>query len=148
MGAAEWSLLGYRRRARRMLRTFRDVGAFRRRARGALLLAWLQYVSGAIVLVAIGAVVAVGSGLVHRQQIIVPEAAGYLMLGSAMFLALLLQTMRVWALPLAAAVTALATELIFRQYGEAIQVAVPAALLIVLGCYSVALLGAAVRHGY
>jgi hypothetical protein len=121
-----------------MLRTFRDVGAFRRRARGALLLAWLQYVSGAIVLVAIGAVVAVGSGLVHRQQIIVPEAAGYLMLGSAMFLALLLQTMRVWALPLAAAVT----------YGEAIQVAVPAALLIVLGCYSVALLGAAVRHGY
>jgi hypothetical protein len=148
MGAAEWSLIWYRRRTRRMLRTITDVGVFRRRARAALLLAWLQYVSGAIALVAVGADVAVGSGLVHRQQIIVPEAAGYLMLGSAMFLALLLQTMRVWALPLAAAVTALAVELIFRQYGVAIQVAVPAALLIVLGCYSVALLGGAVRHGY
>jgi hypothetical protein len=148
MGAAEWSLLWYRRRTRRMLRTISDVGAFRRRARGALLLALLQYVSGAIVLVAAAVAVAVGSGLVHRQQIIAPEAAGYLMLGSAMFLALLLQTMRVWALPLAAAATALATEIIFRQYGVAIQVAVPAVLLVIVGCYSTALLGAAVRHGY
>jgi hypothetical protein len=148
MGAAEWTLLWYRRRTRRLLRTIGDVGAFRRRARGALALAVLQYVSGTIVLVAVAAVIAVGSGLVQRQQLVAAEAAGYLMLGTAMFLALLLQTMRVRALPLAAAAIALAAEIGFRQYGVAVQVAVPAMLLVIVGCYATALLGAAVRHGY
>ncbi len=71
----------------------------------------------------------------------------YLMLGSAMFLALLLQTMRVRAVPLAAAAAALAIELALRDKGMVIQVLTPAALLIVMGCFAARSLGAAVRHG-
>lgn len=148
MGAAEWSMLWYRRRTRRMLRTSTDLDAFQLRARVVLLYALLQYVAGTIVLVAAGFAVAVGANLVQLHWIVVLEAVGYLVLGAAMFLALLLQTMRVRALPLAAAATALVIEMIFHQYGAAIQLAVPAALLIVLGCYSMRLLGASVRHGY
>ena len=69
------------------------------------------------------------------------------MLGSAMFLALLLQTMRVRAVPLAAAAAALALELALRDMGMVIQVLTPAALLIVMGCLAARTLGAAARHG-
>jgi hypothetical protein len=148
MGAAEWCLLWYRRRTRRLLRTIGDVRAFRRRARGALLYAVGQYVAGTVVLVAAGVAVAAGSGLVHLNRIVVPEAAGYLVLGTAMFLAMLLQTMRVRALPLAAAVAALVAEIVLHRYGVTIELIVPAALLLVVGCYAVGLLGGAVRHIY
>ncbi len=148
MGAAEWSLLWYRRRTRRLLRTISDVRAFRLRARLALLVAWLQYVAGAVMLLALGVIVAVGTGLVDMQRIVVLEAVGYLVLGSAMFLALLLQTMWVRALPLAAAAAALAIEIGFRGYGVAIGLAVPVMLLTVIGSYSMVRLGEAVRHGY
>ena len=148
MGAAEWSLLWYRRRTRRLLRTTSDVGAFGLRARLALLVAWLQYVVGTIVLVAAGAAIAVSSGLVHLERIAVPEAAGYLVLGSAMFLALMLQTMRVRALPLAAAAIALVVEMIFHRYGVTIELVVPIGLLVIVGGYAMTVLGAAVRHGY
>lgn len=148
MGAAEWSLLWYRRRTRRLLRTTGDVRSFGLRARLALLAAWLQYVGGTFILLAAGFALAVASGLVHLDRTAVPEAAGYLVLGSGMFLALLLQTMWVRALPLAAAAVALAVELVFRRYGVAIGLAVPIGLLLVIGGYATAVLGGAVRHGY
>ncbi|MBV9444617.1 MAG: hypothetical protein JO345_01775 [Streptosporangiaceae bacterium] len=148
MGAAEWCLLWYRRRTRRLLRTTSDVGVFRLRARFALLLAWSQYVAGTIVLLALGVATAVGAGFVHLERIVVLEAAGYLVLGSAMFLALLLQTMRIRAVPLAASAAALGIEIILRGYGVAIELVVPTGLLLVLGCYSMTVLGEAVRHGY
>jgi hypothetical protein len=71
----------------------------------------------------------------------------YLMLGSAMFLALLLQTMRVRAVPFAAAAAALAIEIALRDTGMIVQVLTPAALLVVMGCFAARSLGAAVRHG-
>jgi hypothetical protein len=148
MGAAEWSLLWYRRRTRRLLRITSDVRVFELRARLVLLQAWLQYVAGAVVLLVAGLAIAVGAGLVHMQRIVVLEAVGYLALGSAMFLALLLQTMRIRALPLAASAVALAVEIILRGYGVAIELAVPAGLLLVAGWYSMTVLGQAVRHGY
>src|SRR5262249_52468127 len=143
MGAAEWSLLWYRRRTRRLLRTTTQFQVFARRAREALVLALTQYMAGTIVLVTTGAVIAVGTGLVYPDQIIVPEAAGYLVLGSAMFLALLLQTMRIRAVPLAAVAVALAAEIIFHGYGVTTELAVPVVLFIVVGCYSLAQLSAA-----
>jgi hypothetical protein len=72
---------------------------------------------------------------------------GYLMLGSAMFLAILLQTTGVRAVPLAAAAAALASELALRDMGMVIQVLTPAALLVVMGCFAARSLGATVRHG-
>jgi hypothetical protein len=148
MGGAEWSLLWYRRRTRRLLRTTSDVRLFELRARVGLLLAWLQYVTGTIVLLAAGLAIGVAAGLVHMSGTVVAEAAGYLVLGSAMFLALLLQTMRIRALPLIAAAAALAVEVILRGFGVAIELVVPAALLLVIGYYSMTVLGEAVRHGY
>lgn len=148
MGGAEWSLLWYRRRTRRLLRTISDVRTFRRRARLALVFAAAQYLAGSVLLVAAGVAVAAESGLVHLQRNVAPEAAGYLVLGTAMFLALLLQTLRVRALPLAAATVALATEIALHRYGVTIELLVPVAFLLVVGSYAVGLLGGAVRHGY
>ena len=148
MGGAEWCLLWYRRRTRLLLRTVGDVRAFRRRARGALLSAIAQYVAGTVVLVAIGVAVAASTGLVHLERIVALEAAGYLVLGTAMFVAMLLQTMRVRALPLAAAVAALVTEIVLHRFGVTIELIVPVAFLLVVGGYAVGLLGGAVRHGY
>ena len=73
--------------------------------------------------------------------------AGYLMLGSAMFLALLLQTMRIRAIPLLAAAAALAAELILRYQGMIVQVVTPAVLLIAMGYLALVSLGEASRHG-
>jgi hypothetical protein len=146
MGAAEWSLLWYRRRTRRLLRRVQDIPVFRRRARAYLLAAVLQYLAGTTVLIAISAVVANESHLLTVHPSIAPEAAAYLVLGAAMFLALLLQTMRVRFVPLAVAAAGLVVEIVFRYHGTAVQLAVPAALLIIIGGYAMGVLGAAVRH--
>jgi len=147
MGAAEWTLQWYRRRTRRLLRRTAAPRAFRVRARLSLLAALLQYVSGTVALVAAAALVADRTGLLQPQWAYLPEAAAYVMLGSALFLALLLQTMRLRAVPLAAAAGALAAELVLRDQGMVVQVAAPAALAAVIGCYALAELGSAVRHG-
>jgi hypothetical protein len=147
MGAAEWTLLWYRRRTRRLLRTITTPRAFRLRARLSLLIALLQYVSGTVVLVAAAVVVADRTGLLHPRWAYMPVVVAYIVLGSAMFLALLLQTLRIRAVPLAAAAAALAVEIALRHHGMVVQVAVPVGLFIVIGSYAVAKLGAAVRHG-
>jgi hypothetical protein len=146
MGAAEWSLLWYRRRTRRLLGTMSGLGGFRLRSRLSLFVALLQYLCGTAALMAAGAAIAGATGFAHPGWADLPEMAAYLMLGSAMFLALLMQTMGVRAIPLLAASAALAAELILHNEGMIVQVVTPAALLIVIGCFAVMALGA-VRHG-
>jgi hypothetical protein len=147
MGAAEWSLLWYRRRMRRLLSSTTGLHEFRRYSRRVLFVTSLQYVCGTVALIVAGVTVAAWTGLAHLGRADLPVMVAYLMLGSAMFLALLLQTMRVRAVPLAAAAAALAVELVLRDKGMVIQVLTPAALLIVMGCFAARSLGAAVRHG-
>jgi hypothetical protein len=147
MGAAEWSLLWYRRRTRRLLGVSTGSRNFGLRSRLLLIVALLQYLCGTAVLIAAGAAIAGATGFVHLQLADLPEMVAYLMLGSALFLALLLQTMRVRAVPLLVASAGLAAELIFRSKGMTVQVLTPAVLLIVIGGFAVFSLGAAVRHG-
>jgi hypothetical protein len=147
MGAAEFSLLWYRRRMRRLLGSTTALPEFRRRSRRVLFVALLQYVCGTVVLIVAGVTVAVWMGFAHPSRTDLPVMVGYLMLGSAMFLAILLQTTGVRAVPLAAAAAALASELALRDMGMVIQVLTPAALLVVMGCFAARSLGATVRHG-
>jgi hypothetical protein len=147
MGAAEFSLLWYRRRMRRLLGSTTALPEFRRRSRRVLFVALLQYVCGTVVLIVAGVTVAVWIGFAHPSRTDLPVMVGYLMLGSAMFLAILLQTTGVRAVPLAAAAAALASELALRDMGMVIQVLTPAALLVVMGCFAARSLGATVRHG-
>ena len=103
MGAAEWSLLWYRRRTRRLLGSPPGLRRFRRRARLLLAAALAQYMCGTAALIAAAVAVAAATGLARPGRADLPELAAYLMLGAAMFLALLLQTMRLRAVPLLAA---------------------------------------------
>ncbi|WP_300612515.1 hypothetical protein [Trebonia sp.] len=146
MGVAEWSLLWYRRRTRYLLGVTNNPRWFRRQAHLSLLGALLQYLSGTVVLVCLAIGVAIETGLLRPRHEMMPEIAAYLVLGAAMFLVLLLQAVRVRAVPLAAAAAALGAEVALRQHGLAVQLAVPVALLFVVGSYGLACLGAAVRH--
>jgi hypothetical protein len=148
IGVAEWSLLWYRRRTQRLLRATGDPRAFGWQARLALLTALAQYVAAAAALTALAVAIANATGLVHFSWQDAPDLAAYLMLGSAMFLVLLMQAMRIRFLPLAATAAALAAELVFRSGGMAVQVVVPAALLLVVAVNAAVSLGRAVRHGY
>jgi hypothetical protein len=146
MGAAEWILSRYRRGARRLLSLTDDPYWFRDRARLLLLAALSQYVSVAIMLVGAALGVALLSGQARLSPEVVASAVGYLLLGAAMFLVLMLQTMRVRLVPLAAAAAALAAELALRPHGLVVQVAVPAALLATVGGYALVRMGEAVLH--
>jgi hypothetical protein len=147
MGAAEWSLLWYRRRTRRLLGSVSGLQTFRLRARRALRAATLQYMCGTAALMAAGVAIAAATGFAHPDWTDLPVMVAYLMLGSAMFLTLLLQTMRLRAVPLLVSAAALAAEIVLRDKGMIVQVLTPAVLLIVIGSYAVVSLGVAVRHG-
>jgi hypothetical protein len=147
MGAAEWSLLWYRRRTRRLLGSISESREFRMRARLALLIALLQYGCGTAVLITAGLAVAAATGLARPDRSYLPVMLAYLMLGAAMFLALLLQTMRIRAVPLAIAAAGLTAEIVLRDQGMIVQVLTPAALLVLMGGFALITLGAAVRHG-
>jgi len=147
MGAAEWSLLWYRRRTWRLLGSVSGRPEFRLRARRVLIAAMLQYLGGTAVLIAAGVAIATAAGFAHLDRADLPVMVAYLMLGSALFVALLLQTMRLRAVPLFAASAGLAAELALRDQGMVVQVLTPAVLLIVIGWYASTRLGAAVRHG-
>jgi hypothetical protein len=146
MGAAEWSLLWYRRRARQLLDSISRLRTFRRRARRTLLAALSQYLCGTAVLIAAAVTIAAAAGFARPDGTDLAVTVAYLMLGSAMFLALLLQIMRLRAVPLLLTSAALAAELALRDLGMIVQVLTPAALLIVIGCYALVSLGSAVRH--
>jgi hypothetical protein len=148
MGAAEWSMLAYRRRARALLRGSSDLAAFGRGARLMLAGALGQYLAAAVVLTAAVAAIAVGTGLVAPSGVLVPELIVYLILGAALFLALALQALGVRAVPLAACAAALAFELAWPQLGLAVQLAAVTGLVAVLAACAARSLGMAVRHSF
>jgi hypothetical protein len=148
MGAAEWSMLWYRRRTRRVLHTVRDPWLFALRARRALLAAALQYLAGAVILTAAAVAIAVATGLIELDRAVIVQVNAYLTLGTAMFLALLLQSLRARTVPLIAGAAVLATEVALHGLGVAVQVAGATVLLAVIGGYAAATLGEAVRHAY
>jgi hypothetical protein len=148
MGAAEWSLLGYRRQTRELLRSTRDLRAFGRGARLVLARALGLYLLAATVLTAIAAWIAITVGLVQPDGLLLPELAVYLALGCAMFVALALQALGVRAVPVLACAAALAFEIAWRDLGLTAQLAACVGLLVVLGGYATRVLAMAVRHAF
>ena len=146
MGVAEWSLLWYRRGTRRLLTLTDDPRWFHGRANARLLGALMQYVFGAVVLVGSALGVALASRAVHLDRTLLLSVTGYLLLGAAMFLVMLLTTMRIRLVPLAFAAATLAAELVLRPHGLPVQVTLPAVLLVVVLAYALRRLGAAVLH--
>ena len=107
-----------------------------------------QYLGAAAVLIAAAAVIASDFGLLHPQWTMLPTLVAYVLLGGAMFVALLLQTFRVRAVPLIACAVALGVEIGLRDWGIAAQLVACGALLFVLAGYAGVLLGGVVRHAY
>ncbi len=146
MGAAEWTLIWFRRRTQWLLRSTRELPAFAARARLALLAALLRYLAAAVVLTAAVVAAAAETRLVYPHWTALPQIAAYLALGGAMFLALLLQAFGSRIFPLAACAVALAIELAYRGSGVSVQLAACTELLVVLAGYAALTLGSAMRH--
>jgi hypothetical protein len=148
MGAAEWSMLAYRRRTRSLLRSSTDLRAFGRRSRLMLAVAVGQYLAAAAVLTAATALIATRTGLVTASGVLVPELIVYLILGAALFLALALQALGLRAVPLVACAGALAFEMAWPQLGLAVQLAAVIGLFAVLAAYAGRSLALAMRHAF
>jgi hypothetical protein len=148
MGAAEWTLVWFRRRTQALLRRTRDLRAFTTRARLLLAGALLQYLLAAVLLTAAVITIAVVTHLTRPSLAVVPQVAAYLCLGGAMFLALLLQAFGSRIIPLVACAAALAFELISRGLGVYGQLVACTELLVVLAVYAAAVFGKAVRHAW
>jgi hypothetical protein len=148
MGAAEASLLWYRRRTQRLMRTTREMRGFGLRARLILLGAVLQYVAAAAILTAAAVFIADATGLVHFRPEYLPQLAAYGALGAAMFLALTLQALGSRIFPLVACGAALAFEIVGRDLGVTAQIVACTELLLVVGVFAVVVLGRVVRHAY
>ena len=146
MGAAEFLLIWFRRRGQRLLRGTATLQAFAVRARLALFAALAQYLLVTAALIAASTWVASVTRLVALDWAVLPEASVYLVLGGAMFLALLLQAFGIRIVPLIACCASLACELAFRGLGVPTQLAACTGLLIVLAVYGVLRMGTAVRH--
>jgi hypothetical protein len=148
MGAAEWSMLAYRRRTRSLLRSSTDLRAFGRRSRLMLAAALGQYLLAAAVLTAATAVIATRTGLVTPSPVLVPELIVYLILGAALFLALALQALGLRAVPLVACAGALAFEMAWPELGLAVQLGAVIGLFAVLAAYAGRSLALAMRHAF
>jgi hypothetical protein len=148
MGAAEWSLLWYRRRTRELLRTTEELRAFTAKARRVLVAAVLQYAVAAVVLMAVVVPVAAAAGFVHPHWAVVPQMAAYVALGSAMFLSLMVQAVGLRTFTLVASSVALAFEILFRHLGVPAQLVACCGLLMAVGAYAIIELSKAVRHSY
>ncbi len=146
MGAAEWTLIWFRRRTQRLLRNTRELRAFAARARLVLLAALLQYLGAAVLLTVAVVTVAAETRLIHPQLAALPQVVAYMALGGAMFLALLLQAFGSRAFPLVACALALSFEVVYRGFGVFGQIVACTELLIVLAGYAAFVLGRAVRH--
>ncbi len=146
MGVAERCLLWYRRATRRLLGATSDPRWFRGQVRLLLLTALAWYVLATIVMTGIALSVTVLAGQVRLGTTPLLAVTGYLLLAAAMFLVLLLQSLRVRLVPLAAAAATLCAELALRGHGLPVQVAAPAALLVTVGGYALARLGDSVLH--
>lgn len=146
MGAAEWSLLWFRRRGQALLHATGDPRWFGRRARLTLAAALCQYMAVTVALVALAMAVAWLSGQVSVGWLVVAAASGYALLGAAMFVTLLLASARVRAVPLACCAAALVAEYLLRRHGVTVQVAVPGALAAVTVGYALARAGDPTLH--
>ena len=148
MGGAEWILISYRRRTQRLLRTTGEVRVFATRARLVLLAALLQYLAVVTLLTTAVMAIAAGTRLTHPHWADLPQITAYLLLGGAMFMALLLQAFGSRTFPLIACAAALALELACRRLGVSAQIVACTELLLVLAGYAGLVLGRAVRHAY
>ena len=148
MGAAEWSLLWYRRRTQRLLRETTQTRVFAVKSRLALVTALLQYLAVAVVLIALTVGVAVAAGIVEFKLDYLPQLASYLALGGAMFLALMVMAMGLRIFPLVASAIALAFAIVARDLGVLAQIVAYTELFLVMGIYAAVMLGRAVRHAY
>ena len=148
MGGAEWILISYRRRTQRLLRTTGEVRVFATRARLVLLAALLQYLAVVTLLTTAVMAIAAGTRLTHPHWADLPQITAYLLLGGAMFMALLLQAFGSRTFPLIACAAALALELACRGLGVSAQIVACTELLLVLAGYAGLVLGRAVRHAY
>jgi hypothetical protein len=146
MGAAEWNLLWYRRGTRQLLGQTDDPGWFRRRAGRLLLWTVTRQAAGMTVTVGAALAVAVLFARVPADQAVLLALGSYLLLGAALFLVLLMQTVQVWLVPLALAAAALCAEIALRRYGLTAQVSASAALLVTVAGYAYGRLGEAVLH--
>jgi hypothetical protein len=145
MGAAEWTLVWFRRRTQRLLRTCRESRTFARRSRLSLLAALLAYLSAAALLTAVVCAVAAASHLVRLQLADLPQIVAYLTLGGGMFVALLLQAFGARVFPVAACAVALAFEVACRGAMPA-QVLTCLGLVVVLTAYAALVLANAIGH--
>jgi hypothetical protein len=148
MGAAEWSLLSYRQRTRRLLRASDQIGRFAAGARLILLAAVLEYLVAAAALVAAGVMVAAATGLAEPRWAYLPQLGAYLTLGVAIFVALLVQALGSRVVPLVACAAALAFEITYRDIGVLAQIEAASALLAVVAGYAAVELGRPARHAY
>jgi hypothetical protein len=146
MGAAEWSLLRYRRTGRRLLWLTDDLRWFRGRMARQLLVTLAQYMSATIALVSLAISVALLSDQVSLSATLLLSVVSFLLLGASMFLVLLLQAVRIRLVPITAAAVALCAELVLRRYGLEVQIAAPAALLAVVSVCAFTRLGETVIH--
>src|SRR5262249_46953295 len=142
----EASLLWYRRRTRRLLRSTSSLLAFGIKARLVLVAAVLMYVAAAAVLIALAVWLAGATGLAHPQRSGLPPLAAYPAPAAAMFLTLLLQAFGSRIFPLVAAAAALAFEIAARHLGVFAQIVASTELLVVVGGFALVVLGRAVRH--
>ncbi len=148
MGGAEWVLISFRRRTQRLLRNTREVRVFAIRARLMLLAALLQYLTAVTLLTATVVAIAAETGLTQPHWADMPQIMAYVLLGGAMFLALLLQAFGSRTFPLIACAAALAFEVACRGLGVAAQIVACTELLLVLAGYAGLVLGRTVRHAY
>jgi hypothetical protein len=112
------------------------------------LAALLQYLTAVTLLTIVVLAVATETRLTQPHWADLPQITAYLLLGGAMFLALLLQAFGSRTFPLIACAVALAFEVVSRGLGVSAQIVACTELLLVLAGYAGLVLGRAVRHAY
>jgi hypothetical protein len=150
MGIAEWRLYGYRSRIEKLMRRTGFLAEFGRRATLVLIGVLVEYLLGAALLLG-GVVTLAAVAGIHPHWTDVPAYLGYLVLGGALFLALLIQVC-VGAVPIlgwcAAALVAEVALVIFAPHASVlhVQLVVAAGMALVLLWHGAITLGRASRH--
>jgi hypothetical protein len=145
MGAAEWLLIWFRRRAQRLLRSTGEPRVFAAGTRRALMAALLRYLGVTAALTAAAGTAAAAARLVPAPPAALWQVAAYLALGGALFAALLLQAFGCRSVPLAGCALALAAEIASRGGGAA-QLLICGQLLTGLTGYAALVLASPARH--
>jgi hypothetical protein len=146
MGGAEWSLLWFRRRTLRLLRSTDDPLRFARKARAMFAVAVLQFTAMAVLLIGAAIAVAWSTDLLRIRASDIPQLVAYLLLGVGMFLALSVQAVGLRLFTVAATSCALAFELGFRGLGVPAQLIACGGLVLAVGWYALVELGAVTKH--